>query len=261
MPRAKFAVIVCGILRGANKVREEMRIGIVGVLCLVLANCAPAEDAPPSEAVLQQVLTAELKAITKDYQRTVLFEQVKHVSSNGGYHKFVVTVSVHDYNPGYPPNGYWGQTCLGKFTNEPLDLVRGPAGKWLVQGRLTPPESTCKDNPEKDVSSFPLAQIPGQQAPTGAVAGAEAAKPTGGQLYVGEYACYGTGGRMMTGMGFRLSSGRYADLDGERGGTYTYDEGAATVTFIGGYMDGQTGTDVTSQGFQISSTVNCEPWR
>ena len=240
-----------------------MKIGIAGVLCLALVNCAGAADAPPSEAVFQQVLTAELKAIKKDFQRTVLYEQVKRVGSQGGYHKFVVTASVHDYNPGYPPNGYWGQTCLGKFVNEPLDLVRGPAGNWIVQGRLTPPESTCKDNPAKDVSSFPVAQIPGKQAPTGTVAGAgaEPVKPTAGQLYVGEYACYGTKGRPMTGMGFHLSNGRYADLDGKRGGSYTYNAGTATISFGGGFMDGQTGTNVTQQGFQISSTVNCEPWR
>ncbi len=238
-----------------------MKLWGLGVLGLALAGSACGQDAAPSEAVLQQVLTKELKAIKGvEYQRTVLYDQVRRVSSQGGYHRFVVTASVHDYNAGYPPNGYWGQSCLGRFVDQAFDLRRGPAGEWIVQGRMTP-DSTCKNNPAQGVSSFPMAQIGGRAASTAPVAGAQPVAPTGGQLYVGEYACYGTMGRMMTGMGFRLNGERYADLDGARGGAYTYNAGARTITFRGGYMDGQVGRDVSNTGFQISSTVNCEPWR
>lgn len=207
-----------------------------------------------------QVLTAQLKKQKSDWQRTVLYQQVRRVSSQGGYHRFMVTATVHDYNPGYPPNRYWGRSCLSKFANEPIDMLRGPGGGWIVQGRLTP-DSDCKDNPSQGVSAFPLAQVPGQQAATGPLTGAQAVRPTGGQLYVGEYACYGTMGRMMTGMGFRLSGSRYVDLDGRRGGSYVYNAGAGTIRFNGGFLDGQTGSGVTNAGFQVSSTVNCEPWR
>ena len=236
-----------------------MKLLSAGILAMVLTTPAMGQT-PPSEAVLQQVLNAELRAIKTDYQRTVLYEQVRRVSSQGGYHRFVVTASVHDYTAGYPPNGYWGQTCLGKFVSEPFDLRRGPTGEWQVQGRLTP-DGTCKDNPAQGVSSFPIAQIAGRQAGTGPVAGAEAVRPTGGQLYVGEYACYGSMGRRMTGMSFRLSGGSYADLDGKRGGAYSYNAGAGTISFRGGFMGGQTGRSVTNAGFQISSTVTCDPWR
>jgi hypothetical protein len=234
---------------------------LVPALGLALAGSARAAEAPPSEAVLQQVLTAQLKKLKPDWQRSVVYQQVRRVSSQGGYHRFTVTATTHDYNPGYPANRYYGETCLGKFTNEPIDMRRGPGGEWIVQGRLTPPTSDCKNNPSQGVSAFPLAQLAGSQAATAPVPGVQAARPTGGQLYVGEYACYGTMGRMMTGMGFRLSGGRYADLDGKRGGSYAYNPAAGTIKFNGGFMSGQTGSNVTNAGFQVSSTVNCEPWR
>ena len=66
---------------------------------------------------------------------------------------------------------------------------------------------------------------------------------------------------MMTGMGFRLSDGRYADSKGQRGDSYSYPARDATIAFSEGFMDGQTGTGVGTKGFQLSSTVNCEPWR
>ena len=85
---------------------------------------------------------------------------------------------------------------------------------------------------------------------------------TTGQLYLGEYACYGYGNRIMTGMGFVLSqNGSYTDIDKGRGGNYIYDAESATIKFNGGFLDGQTGTEVTAKGFPLSETVFAEPWK
>jgi len=63
-------------------------------------------------------------------------------------------------------------------------------------------------------------------------------------------------------MGFVLDrSGKYTDVDGGRGGNYSYNAGASTIAFRGGFLDGQVGKNVRTTGFNISSTVSCEPWR
>jgi hypothetical protein len=138
-------------------------------------------------------------------------------------------------------------------------------GGWMVQGRMTPTGSTeCKDNPAEGASAFPLNTLQGTQvaanAPVTAVPAA--ARPGASPLYMGEYACYGNG-TLMAGMGFKLAAnGRYTDVDNARGGTYVYNGTAGSVTFRGGFLDGQTGRGVSNQGtFDLSATVNCEPWR
>ncbi len=81
-------------------------------------------------------------------------------------------------------------------------------------------------------------------------------------LYIGEYASYGYGGKLLIGLGFILLPGnKYYDLDKTRGGKFVYDAGKATISFKGGFMDGQVGKDVRQSGFQLSSTVHCEPWK
>ena len=82
----------------------------------------------------------------------------------------------------------------------------------------------------------------------------------GGTLKVGEYACYGSGGRVMIGLGFKvLGSGRYTDLDGKTSGTYSVSGG--NVVFRGGHLGGQTGRALTPKGgFRIGMQANCEPW-
>ena len=111
---------------------------------------------------------------------------------------------------------------------------------------------------------MPLSGLAGEPAPKGQVSGAPGGQAgnTATKLYLGEFACYGTAGRLMAGMGFNLKSGgRYNDLDGARGGTYVFNATAATISFHGGFLDGQVGRNVRTTGFQLSQTVSCEPWR
>jgi hypothetical protein len=81
----------------------------------------------------------------------------------------------------------------------------------------------------------------------------------GGSLKVGEYACYGSGGRAMIGLSFRVQAGgSYTDLDGGNAGTVSAVGGA--VRFTGGHMGGQSGRMVGKNSFAIGTKAQCEPY-
>jgi hypothetical protein len=143
-------------------------------------------------------------------------------------------------------------------------MLKDDFGKWIVQGRMTVSDSVCKNNPAEGVSAIPLSGLSGTPAPAGtpAVSAPNQSEASGGSLYIGEYACYGTGGTLLQGMGFKLQQGgNYTNLDGGNGGSYDYSASDASIVFHGGFLDGQKGTHVDSKGLDISSTIHCEPWR
>ncbi len=81
----------------------------------------------------------------------------------------------------------------------------------------------------------------------------------GGSLKPGEYACYGTGGRIMIGLSFKVNaSGRYTDLEGGNAGTVSIRAGK--VIFSGGHMGGQVGRMLGAQNFAIGQQAECEPY-
>jgi len=75
-------------------------------------------------------------------------------------------------------------------------------------------------------------------------------------LQPGEYACAGSGGTILIGLGFRLqANGHYTDLDGKSSGTVTYN--GSRVTFVGGHLAGQTGRNIRGgTNFEIGS-ISC----
>lgn len=78
-------------------------------------------------------------------------------------------------------------------------------------------------------------------------------------LKVGEYACYGSGGRIMVGLGFKVLSGnRFTDLEGGNAGTFVIS--GDTVKFRGGHLDGQTGRELRNYNFRIGAQASCEPF-
>lgn len=241
------------------------------IVVLLVAGCALATLSTPSAQAQQptvdqfkQVLNAQLQALKPQGTsvRTVLFQAVRALPQKSGYYPFEVTLNIHDYGPGYPPNHFYGATCVGHMDKWQFDMLKNEAGRWIVQGRMTVTDKPCKDNPAEGVSSMPLAGLTGEPAPTGMpAADAPGAKPTA-TLYMGEFACYGAGNKLMAGMGFLLKPGnKYTDVDGGRGGTFVFDAAAATITFRGGFFDGQIGRHVKTTGFDLSQTVHCEPWR
>lgn len=79
------------------------------------------------------------------------------------------------------------------------------------------------------------------------------------RLKVGEYACYGSGGRIMIGLGFKVLAGnRYTDLEGGNPGSFVI--AGDTVKFRGGHLGGQTGRDLRSFNFTIGANAGCEPF-
>jgi hypothetical protein len=244
-----------------------MRLLATALCGALVASSVPAfSAAAPSVQTFQQVLTKRLMELKRDgaTERQVLFQSVTPGRPNGNRYPFQANVIIRDYGPGYPANRYYGSTCVGRLEAERFDLLPDDFGGWMVQGRMTPTNTECKDNPAQGASAFPLATLQGTQVSGNAPAAPPAAAPAGrtaaSPLHMGEYACYGNGG-LLAGMGFKLAAnGRYTDVDNERGGTYAYNAGS--VTFRGGFLDGQTGRGVTNQGsFDLSATVNCEPWR
>jgi len=78
-------------------------------------------------------------------------------------------------------------------------------------------------------------------------------------LRLGEYSCIGSGGTILIGLGFRVLPGRkYVSLDNKDGGSYAYDTGSATITFIGGFLEGFKGEDVRNNQFRIHG-ASCGP--
>jgi|GEM_PF-2399445 len=80
-----------------------------------------------------------------------------------------------------------------------------------------------------------------------------------GGLKLGEYACYGSGGSILIGLGFKVLAGnRYTDLDGKEHGTFSIS--GDKVTFRGGHLNGQVGTNLQDFKFNIHS-ASCEPFK
>ena len=83
--------------------------------------------------------------------------------------------------------------------------------------------------------------------------------PTPAGLKLGEYACYGSGGRILAGLGFIVLAGnRYTDPDGGNAGSFAIT--GTTVAFRGGHLDGETGRDLRGHSFTMGDQAECEPY-
>jgi hypothetical protein len=236
----------------------------LGFSIAALAYAPMASAQAPTADTLKQVLQQRLQKLRPEgtSERSVLFQEVRAGTPNGGEYPFLVTAQIRDYEPGYPANRYYGQTCVGRMAQRKFYLSLDEFGQWKAEGAMTVtsgPDRTCKPNPSAGVSSIPLGSLQGSAAPAGAppVATAPAARGATSTLAAGEWACYGTGGRLLIGLGFRVASdGKYTDLDRKNPGTYTLQGGA--ITFRGGHLDGQTGRNLRGNHFDMSGTVSCE---
>ncbi len=83
-----------------------------------------------------------------------------------------------------------------------------------------------------------------------------AAPAAAAELKPGEYACAGSGGRILIGLGFKLNAdGSYTDLDGKSAGRVAFS--GSSVTFTGGHLNGYVGTNVRGgTNFEIHS-ISC----
>ena len=83
-----------------------------------------------------------------------------------------------------------------------------------------------------------------------------AAPAAAASLPPGEYACAGSGGTILIGLGFKLNAdGSYTDLDGKTSGRAEFS--GTSVRFVGGHLDGYVGTNVRGDtNFEIYS-ISC----
>ena len=250
---------------------KNLNMKIIQSLFILLAAClisACKLQAQPSLETFKEEFVKQLQLLRPEgyEKRTVKLVQVLPGKTNSGTTSYKVTAYIHDYDEGYLPNNYYGQTCVGKMDNWIFTMHKDDFGEWAVQGRFTVTNNSCITNPSKGVESQPLSSLPGTVYEVGTIQAAPGDivkdNVSNSSLYIGEYAAYGTGGRLMAGMGIILTSNnRYYDLDKQRGGTYNYNQKAGTITFRGGFLSGQTGKNVNTTGFDISATVHYEPWR
>ena len=75
-------------------------------------------------------------------------------------------------------------------------------------------------------------------------------------LQPGEYACAGSGGTILIGLGFKLdANGSYTDLDGKNAGRVV--ESGGNISFVGGHLAGEVGRNVRGgTNFEIG-VISC----
>ncbi|MDD5542272.1 MAG: hypothetical protein PHX83_03790 [Acidobacteriia bacterium] len=245
----------------------------LGLFFAVLLSCGyQALAQTPTVETFKQVMTKRLQklVIGGTTQRDVRFVSVQAGRAKDGAYPFRATIVVRDYGTGYPANHYYGQTCVGKLEDQDYYMLPDDFGGWKVEGVMTPPLSsqTCKNNPAAGVSSISAEGLEGAPAAAGtpvplAVASRMTSARTrgtgnagGGSLTTGEWACYGSGGRALIGLGFKVyAGGTYTDLDNKSRGTYVFT--GSTITFNGGHLAGQVAHSVGGGRFNIGTTT-CE---
>ncbi len=155
-------------------------------------------------------------------------------------------------------------------------------GRYIVYGASdlrrpgsvpAPPEAGGPSAPSGSAGEKPAVGTPAGSPPPPVVSKSTGPRPTGapkatpgaapkgagGGLTVGEYACYGSGGQILAGFGFKaLGNGRYTDLEGGNPGSYSVN--GDTVTFRGGHLDGTVGRALDSGNFRIGAQATCEPF-
>ena len=146
-----------------------------------------------------------------------------------------------------PPAG--GPTAAGPAATTPA-VANRPAATTPAAATRPAPGTPAAAAPNRKETKPAEGPAPGRVA-----AGAG-----GGALRVGEYACYGGGGQILAGLGFKvLAGGRYTDLDGGNSGSYSVN--GDTVTFRGGHLDGIVGRDLAGGSFTVGAQgAPCEPW-
>lgn len=214
------------------------------ILIPALAVIAQAQTAPMAED-LKRALDVKLQKIWKGIgtagERTVLFQSVQAGRPTPGHYPFKVTLLIHDHETGYPPNHYYGQTCVGKLEDEEYVLSLDDFGHWDAQGRMTPDLSAkvCRNNPSAGVSAIPLSSLTGARASAGGAATPQpAAAPPQAMAGVapGAYQCWANGEARML-LNFTVLGGnQYRDSEGHTGALAL--DARGRMTFRGGNLDG-----------------------
>jgi len=83
--------------------------------------------------------------------------------------------------------------------------------------------------------------------------------PVTGEVKLGNYACYGSGGAVLAGFNFNLLAGnRYVDASGNNGGEYSVEGG--DIVFAGGELDGMRYRQTAPNHYRLGAQASCEPF-
>jgi hypothetical protein len=232
---------------------------------LMFAASAHASSvAAPTPREFMRVLDAQIQRAKprEVFQRTIVFGDVRAGEPEGNVFPFTVSATIHDYNPGYPPDNYYGRTCITRIVSALYVMRRDRIGEWMVERKGAAPEPTCTNNPAEGKSAVPLDSLRGTRVGTSVPTAPVIKRRPNVNLRLGEYACTTPTGRLAAGMRFRMNPDKtYTDLEGKRGGTYVYNPLEATLHFKGGFLDKLGGPSVENISmFQISPTLYCAPW-
>ena len=150
-------------------------------------------------------------------------------------------------------NDYYNLDCADEHAGVDDRMIKvvkrfAVPGKWIKANNPA-------YRPDMQVAAIRAAQA--AVAPAKPAAARAASKIAG--LRTGEYACYGVGGKVLIGLGFKvLPSSAYTDLDGKNRGSFSVAGGV--VSFHGGHLGGQQGHDLYNGNFRIGAQASCEPF-
>ncbi|MBL8112155.1 MAG: hypothetical protein JNK60_04680 [Acidobacteria bacterium] len=135
--------------------------------------------------------------------------------------------------------------------NQPPSVMRVRCSAYPALSRVAGEYTVDRDNPAAVRRATGRIGLQPTAPPTPRVV------PGPAGLRVGEYACYGSGGRIL--FGFKVLAGnRYADLEGSGSGSFSVS--GTSVTFRGGSLGGQVGRDLRGHSFTLASKAECEPY-
>ncbi len=212
-----------------NELRKALLLGF--------AVSVTAFAAAPTVADAQQILDAQWMKLKPDAakERNVLFQSVKLIGGQGTSYRYSVSVIIRDYDVGYPPNRYYGQTCVAHIENEPYTLWTDGA-VWHVDGKMTPDARKCDPNPAAGISSVPVNTLTGTVAGRAPMAAPPQPQRVAGGVVPGAFECW-SGGHANGLLNFTIGAGgQYTDSGGAKG-TYSVDPANGRVTFHGGSLE------------------------
>lgn len=148
-------------------------------------------------------------------------------------------------------SGHWVPCMVSE--NQPPSIMRVLCEPYPALSRDGGVYTVDRDNPDAvRKATGRIGRIP--PSPQAKPAPADSAG-----LKIGEYACYGSGGRIMAGLGFKVLPGsRYTDLEGGNAGSFSVS--GTTVAFRGGHLGGQTGRNLRGHSFAVGAQAECEPY-
>jgi hypothetical protein len=207
-------------------------------------NAQPAPTADDAKRAIDQKLQKIWKNLGTAGERTVLFQAVAPGRPSAGSYRFRVSLTMHDYEAGYPKNRYYGQTCVGKIEEERYVLTLDEFGAWQAEGRMTAnmPDKTCKPNAASGVASIPVESLQGTKASAGVAGPVQpvttmrvASTSSGKGVALGAYECWANGQSRELLNFTVLANNQYRDADGTTN-SFAVDASNGRITFKGGLL-------------------------